>query len=175
MYPEKFIDFLVHFHGDRDFFECHEILEEWWKKEKNEQNKQILGGLILLSVANYHHRRGNFPGAMKTLEKAMKIFSRHKQKLTAFGFHPDKFLRLINEKLQEISARKKYSYYHLPILDENLLAACKELARQKGFLWGDLNPAVSNEIIHRHLMRDKTSVIRKREEALLMKKKGREC
>ena len=27
-FPLKYIDFLVHFHGDRDYFECHEILEE---------------------------------------------------------------------------------------------------------------------------------------------------
>lgn len=175
MYPKEYIDFLVHFHGDRDFFECHEILEKCWKDETNDVNKQILGGLILLAVANYHHRRGNIPGAKKTLTKAEKVFARQKQNLAAFGFHPDKLLHLVNEKLQEISARKKFSYYNLPIQDKELLEACKRAARQKGFPWGDLQPAVGGEIVHRHLKRDRTPVLRAREKALAMKKKGREC
>ncbi|PAD68333.1 hypothetical protein CHH83_14265, partial [Bacillus sp. 7586-K] len=33
MYDQEYIDFLVHFHCDRDYFECHEILEEHWKKD----------------------------------------------------------------------------------------------------------------------------------------------
>ncbi|WP_460291943.1 DUF309 domain-containing protein, partial [Bacillus cereus] len=31
MYPTEYIQFLIHFHGDYDYFECHEILEEYWK------------------------------------------------------------------------------------------------------------------------------------------------
>ncbi|MFZ3196347.1 MAG: DUF309 domain-containing protein, partial [Bacillus mycoides] len=27
MYPTEYIQFLIHFHGDYDYFECHEILE----------------------------------------------------------------------------------------------------------------------------------------------------
>lgn len=31
MYPTEYIQFLIHFHGDYDYFECHEILEGYWK------------------------------------------------------------------------------------------------------------------------------------------------
>ncbi|MEH7501602.1 DUF309 domain-containing protein, partial [Neobacillus drentensis] len=29
MYPTEYIQFLAHFHGDRDYFECHELLEDY--------------------------------------------------------------------------------------------------------------------------------------------------
>ena len=58
-FPQKYIEYLVHFHGDRDYFECHEILEEYWKKIDNGNKESIWVGLIQLAVANYHHRRKN--------------------------------------------------------------------------------------------------------------------
>jgi len=31
MYPEPYLEYLIQFHAERDYFECHEILEEYWK------------------------------------------------------------------------------------------------------------------------------------------------
>ena len=75
MYPKEYIQFLTHFNGDRDYFECHEILEEYWKKSNDLKKDSIWVGFILLAVSRYHHRRGNFKGAKRTLEKAMNILS----------------------------------------------------------------------------------------------------
>lgn len=33
MYPAEYLEYLVYFHADRDYFECHEILEEYWKEQ----------------------------------------------------------------------------------------------------------------------------------------------
>ncbi len=173
MYPKEYINFLVHFHGDRDFFECHEILEDYWKRTQPRNKKSILAGLILLAVSNYHHRRDNFPGAGKTLKKAQQIFDENKQHLPAFGFHSDKFLNLIHEKIREIDSGKKYRHYNLPIKDEQLLNICREVCRKKGIQWGASHPEVSLKLIHRHKMRDRTEITLVRNMAL-KKKKGRE-
>lgn len=48
MYPPEYIEFLYHFHCDRDYFECHEILEELWKKIlKKRENKSGSGSYKL--------------------------------------------------------------------------------------------------------------------------------
>ena len=34
-YPEAYTDYLCYFHGARDYFECHEVMEEYWKEHPN--------------------------------------------------------------------------------------------------------------------------------------------
>lgn len=41
MYPEAYIEYLAEFHGSRDYFECHELLEEHWKKTLRENGNYI--------------------------------------------------------------------------------------------------------------------------------------
>ena len=44
MYPTEYIQFLIHFHGDYDYFECHEILEEYWKtKPRGNRDHYLVG------------------------------------------------------------------------------------------------------------------------------------
>ena len=72
-YPEDYLSFLVHFHGTRDYFECHEILEEYWKETAPKERDSHWVGLIQIAVALYHERRGNKQGATRTLTKAIEI------------------------------------------------------------------------------------------------------
>ncbi len=62
MYPKAYIDYLVEFHATRDYFECHEILEEYWKEDPPKKRKRYWVGFIQLAVALYHHRRQNTAG-----------------------------------------------------------------------------------------------------------------
>ena len=65
-YPEAWLDYLFEFHATRDYFECHEILEEYWKSvPEGDPDRGVWVGLIQLAVALYHHRRGNRAGALK--------------------------------------------------------------------------------------------------------------
>lgn len=43
MYPEAYVAFLHEFHTTRDYFECHEILEEYWKEDPPEQAAKNIG------------------------------------------------------------------------------------------------------------------------------------
>lgn len=55
--------------NDRQFFECHEVLETLWNQEEGDK-KQLTQGLIQLAVGYYHLLRDNRLGASKLLKKA---------------------------------------------------------------------------------------------------------
>jgi uncharacterized protein len=175
MYPKEYIYFLTHFHGDRDYFECHEILEEYWKKVAKGDKNSVWVGLILMAVANYHHRRENFAGAHRTLEKSLKILKTRKHDLDQLGLDSGKLLKILSEHLEDIQSKKKYRSYHLPIIDEKLKAACEKECKRKGFIWCNSSDLTNVFLINRHLLRDRSSIIKEREAALLNRhKKGRE-
>ena len=51
------------------FFECHEVLEELWKRTKTRE-RWFYNGLIHCAVSIYQHRRGNAIGACRQLVRA---------------------------------------------------------------------------------------------------------
>ena len=166
MYPKEYIDFLVHFHGDRDYFECHEILEEYWKKTDPANKNSILVGLILLAVACYHHRRENFNGAKRTLEKSIAIFKKNDIELQHMGIDPTHLIGALNLKLKDIRLENKYSSFSLPITDQSLLSTCQKMCLQNNLTWCQESDIQNKELIHRHATRDRSEVISERLKAL---------
>jgi len=55
----------------REFFECHEVLEDLWRPERGVR-RLFLQGVIHLAVGFYHHRQGNQAGAVRQLRKGLK-------------------------------------------------------------------------------------------------------
>jgi hypothetical protein len=53
------------------YFECHEFLEEVWKREKGKE-KSFLKGLIHASVAFYHLEYDNLKGTVNYLKRSLK-------------------------------------------------------------------------------------------------------
>ncbi|WHX99153.1 DUF309 domain-containing protein [Neobacillus sp. DY30] len=176
MYPEQYIEFLIHFNGDRDYFECHEILEEYWKEEADDRSKDsIWVGFILLAVSRYHHRRRNFNGAKRTLEKAIKIFSLHDSwEPIHLGLDGDIFFPMLSKLLAQAEKEESYQSITLPISDQALLQACIKACQNKGFKWGQDSNLEDALNIHKHMLRDRTNVIEERSEALKKNKKGNE-
>ncbi|WP_419956232.1 DUF309 domain-containing protein [Neobacillus niacini] len=173
MYPAQYIEFLAHFNGDRDYFECHEILEEYWKESNDKSKDSTWVGFILLAVSRYHHRRRNFNGAKRTLEKAIKIFSGHDRELNLLGLDCDLIFPLLTKLLAQAANEESYQTITLPISDPLLLEACIKECENKGFNWGQESNFDDESIIHRHMLRDRTDVIKERMKAL-MNKKGNE-
>jgi predicted metal-dependent hydrolase len=62
------MEYLAYFeHFDREeYFECHEVLERLWLRDKN----RFYQALIQLAVALYHLSRGNSEGGYKLLAAA---------------------------------------------------------------------------------------------------------
>src|SRR5579872_4648141 len=55
----------------REFFECHEVLEEAWTPERGPR-RLFLQSLIHVAVGFYHCRRQNPVGAIRQLRKALR-------------------------------------------------------------------------------------------------------
>lgn len=174
MYPKAYVDYLVHFHGDRDYFECHEILEEYWKETDNGNKSSIWVGLILLAVSAYHHRRNNFSGALRTLVKAEAIFTDKINSLPTLGIEPIPLMGLINELIKKIQNHTEYESVSLPLSDPDLIEICKITCLEKGFHWLKDSDVSNYDLLHRHITRDRTDVIFEREKAIKSKGKGSE-
>ena len=69
-----FVNFIVYFNENQDYFECHEVLEEYWKSLPDGGKEHPLTAYILLATGMYHWRRGNPTGAIRTINKALKKF-----------------------------------------------------------------------------------------------------
>lgn len=175
MYPQEYIDYLVHFHGARDYFECHEVLEEYWKKVDNRNKESVLVGFILFAVSNYHHRRNNFAGAKRTLKKALTIFTKQADELTSYGFNPTGFIHFVKGRLADVEDEKKYTSMDLPIEDNSLISICEKVCGKKGLTWCQESDLSDDLLIHKHAKRDRSEVMLERRLAINAKKnKGRE-
>ncbi|MEH6953357.1 DUF309 domain-containing protein [Neobacillus drentensis] len=170
MYPSEYIDFLAHFHGDRDYFECHELLEDYWKKTDPKNKNSIWVGFILLSVSAYHHRRSNFSGARRTLIKAIKIFELHSDFLTKLGIHHVDFHHLLNRQITALQKGELYRSIFLPLSNSTLLEAAKKVSEQKGFTWGNESDLTNNLLVNRHKLRDRSPIIEERNQSLKIRK-----
>lgn len=67
-YPQLYIEFLHYFNKERDYYECHEVLEELWLEEARNPFYQ---GLLQVAVGLYHFRNGNINGAVKLFRSAL--------------------------------------------------------------------------------------------------------
>lgn len=172
MYPKEYIHYLIHFHGDRDYFECHEILEEYWKKTDPGNKESIWVGFIQLAVASYHHRRKNFKGAERTLGKSIHIFNQSIDRLEEFGLDPDRFQKDLSYMKKQIQEKASYTSYCFPFSDLKLVTQCKKECQKRGLKWDSDSDLENEHLIHRHTLRDRSEVIEERLQALNKKKTG---
>ncbi|UZJ80776.1 DUF309 domain-containing protein [Fictibacillus sp. KU28468] len=172
MYPEAYIEYLAYFHGSRDFFECHEVLEEHWKSEG--QQNGVWVGLIQVAVSLYHQRRGNDIGALRMMKSAIGKLSAHKKDLTRLGLDGTALLERLMIRLDEIECRKPFTDLNLPVADEALMDQCCRCIEKQGSVWGNESDMADERIVHKHKLRDRSDVILEREaqKQLRMKKKS---
>jgi uncharacterized protein len=166
LFPKEYIEYLVHFHGDRDYFECHEILEEYWKSVDPRNRKSVWVGFIQIAVANYHFRRGNLNGAYRMLRKAINILKQQSDTVEKLGMDQEKLLELLQNQLTEIKNGTNYNSLTLPITSESLLAHCMARSKELNIHWCSPSDLSNIEIIHRHSRRDRSDVILERNKAL---------
>ncbi|WP_393959091.1 DUF309 domain-containing protein [Priestia megaterium] len=173
MYSQAYIDYLVHFHGDRDYFECHELLEEHWKKDERGHRSIIWVGLIQIAVSLYHHRRQNFAGAKRTMQKALAILTKEEENIAQLGLNYPSLFKLLRKQLALIDTYQPYKSINLPIEDPALLRACKQRSTDKQLVWLSASNLQNDAIVHRHSTRDRSDVIAERQANLLAKQNNR--
>lgn len=162
LYPQAYIQYLVHFHGTRDFFECHEIMEEHWLDNSKEG---IWLALIQIAVSQYHFRRDNRIGALRMMESALGHLQIHS--LEPLGLAHEETIALMEQMIDRIKNNKAYMDMVLPIFDQNLLNTCNQLCSSIGCIWGGISDMEDLFLIHKHKLRDRTDIILQREKRLL--------
>ncbi|BAU28619.1 hypothetical protein DFP93_105147 [Aneurinibacillus soli] len=163
MTPKALLDYLVYFHAERDYFECHEVLEEYWKSLSSEQNRDVWVGLIQIAVGLYHQRRGNITGAKKILAASLTRLT--PAELDWLGFAGDLLRDAIIERLHDIEAGLPYADLNLP-LRPKLAAQCEMQCAMEGRHWLSPTNFADPFLIHKHKLRDRSAVIAERERRL---------
>jgi Uncharacterized conserved protein len=165
-YPEAYADYLFEFHATRDYFECHEILEEYWKSlPDGDPDREVWVGLIQLAVALYHHRRGNAAGAVKMYRGAAARL--RPETLDRLGLDGAAVRELAAESARRLEAEGAGAVYravNLPIRDGRLRQQLQERAHRLGLSWGADDP-LEDAIVRRHALRDRTDVVEARAKA----------
>ena len=170
-YPQPYLLYLIYFHGNRDYFECHEVLEEYWKEVDPKNRSSHWVGLIQIAVSLYHYRRKNVTGASKTLDKALKNINTNTSELEQLGLDGNKLKELLFDMKERLVSNQPYESINLPISDPTLINQAQSLCSQQGYTWCSPSDLSNKQLIHRHSLRDRTSVIIERKNAL-RKRKG---
>ncbi|KRF03873.1 hypothetical protein ASG89_03725 [Paenibacillus sp. Soil766] len=76
-YDRLYVAFLYYWIDQRDYFECHEVMEELWLEEGR---NPLYQGLLQIAVGLYHHGNGNPNGSIK-------LFSAGLDKLVPYPDH----------------------------------------------------------------------------------------
>ncbi|WP_338551540.1 DUF309 domain-containing protein [Paenibacillus sp. KS-LC4] len=176
-YPENYVAYLVEFHATRDFFECHELLEAYWKEHPADEQALIWVGLIQLAVGQYHERRGNLAGAAKMYEQALGKLT--VEALDSLGLDGAAAIieleaALSRSKQLEDAPSPAYKDMNLVVVDAQLQLLCEQECAERGVAqskWGLPSDRTDEALIHRHTLRDRSDVIAAREEAIAARKK----
>lgn len=173
-YPEPYIEYLIYLHMERDFFECHEVLEEYWKSVPKSPLRQAWHGLIQIAVALYHQRRGNINGAIKMLGSAIQNLSKEHIKL--LGLQVAEFSELLAARLEQLNQNPNATFidFNFPFADPDLVALCQNHPLASNKIWLSQSDLQNPNLIHKHTLRDRSEVIEARKKQFVIRQQSRE-
>lgn len=129
VYEPLYLAYLVYFNRDRDYFECHEVLEELWLDKDRDP---LYKALLQTAVGLYHFRNGNVRGGKIMLNGAYEVLRKYPD--ITLGIYLGKLVQEIGEyarKLEDYEERP-FTYYDLTIdiADPDLEKAVKLAAER---------------------------------------------
>ncbi len=152
-----FLQYIIHFNDEHDYFECHEVGEEYWKQIAPKDKTHPLTGWIQLAVGMYHWRRSNFPGALRSFIRAKPKLS--EDNIWTEGFDHQTLVQLLTVSIQRVTDRSPYEHQDLPLLDGELSRAV-ELQKQRY----ETPSHDAYYLMHKHRLRDRTEIIELRQQ-----------
>jgi predicted metal-dependent hydrolase len=163
-YPEEYIHYLAEFYGSRDYFECHEIMEKYWKEHPDSAYTTCWLVLIRIPVCLYHARRGNWTGAVKLMRKAAE--EADARQFDQLGLDGNKLVVQLKQAASEWNnPDNAYADIELNNTDVILLEAAQSRCRELGYTWGMHGLEAGDSVIHRHRTRDRSNVVSARAES----------
>ncbi|SOB94177.1 hypothetical protein SAMN05880501_101775 [Ureibacillus xyleni] len=159
LFHRLFVDFCTYYNGNQDYFECHEVLEEYWKEIAPGDKNHPLVGYVQLATGMYHWRRNNRMGAMKILKKALNNFSINQSSPFFDYIH---YNQLYNDCEKSIAAIEKgydFTSFKIEIQNAELAALV-----QKNIT--ELPTLPLNYLLNKHMLRDRSDILNERNKKL---------
>ncbi|WP_336761027.1 DUF309 domain-containing protein [Paenibacillus sp. USHLN196] len=130
IYESLYIDYLIYFNRDQDYFECHEVLEELWLERDRDS---LYKGLLQIAVGLYHFRNGNLRGGSMMLQSSVDLLEPYPD--TTLGINLGVLVQEVKELVKELSESnaRSVTYRDLSIrivdevLEEEILRRSLEL------------------------------------------------
>lgn len=163
-----FIDFLKHFNGDRDYFECHEVLEDYWKEVNPGNKEHPLTSWIQLATGLYHWRRNNFHGASRMLSKSFRKMMSDADSEFYSGIQMDQLLSDIRKSIEAVENQEAFTPFKLH-LSPKIFGEVLDVAT----LDEQFGKTETEWLIHKHMRRDRSHILTERQANLEERKRDR--
>jgi uncharacterized protein len=121
-YEPLFVKFLYYFNIERDYFECHEVMEELWL-DKNRH--PLYQGLLQIAVGLYHHLNGNKGGSIKLFSQAIDKLERYPEH--DLGINLD---NLLEESKKYLIKLEQFDQAPFEFYDLDIIITDKELVKE---------------------------------------------
>ena len=123
-YEPLYIDYLIYFNRDRDYFECHEVLEELWLERNRDP---LYKGLLQIAVGLYHYRNRNYRGGLMMLQSSLKLLESYPDVCLGvqLGNLKADVLEIVMELQDHDPGTVQYRDLSILIEDKALLSRCR--------------------------------------------------
>ena len=112
-YDPLYVQYLYYFNVERDYFECHEVMEELWMEEGRDP---LCQGLLQVAVGLYHARNDNVSGAVKLFTQALEKLKRYPEHQLGIDL-----ARLISESEQYLFKLNENTLEPFPFRDMTII------------------------------------------------------
>lgn len=156
LFHPLFIKYCTYFNGNQDYFECHEVLEEYWKELNGKKNHPLVG-YIQIASSLYHWRRNNIKGAYKLMKNAMTIMESNSSSI--FFEHIDFPMLSFNcqNSFSLIQSQLPFRSFFIHITNDTL----RQLVQEE---IGNLPKMDEHFLLHKHMLRNRTDILQLREQ-----------
>lgn len=129
-YSPLYVSFFHSFNIEKDYYKCHDLLEELWLEEGREAYYQ---GLLQVAVGLYHLQNDNRNGAVKLLASALDKLESYPEAVW-MGLYLDKLKQDVKQVLIRLQQEPLRTEFYAPIvmkLADPLLKAKVDELKQK--------------------------------------------
>jgi len=156
LFHPLFIDYCSYFNGNQDYFECHEVLEEYWKHIAPGNKNHPLVGYIQLATGMYHWRRQNEKGALRILHKAQNIFNKNRNSIFFEFVDFNHLYDYCDQSIEKLKQGHPFESFQILITNDELKAM---VAKRMNNLPRDSY----HFLLNKHMLRDRSDILIQRE------------
>lgn len=159
LFHPLFVEFCSYFNDQQDYFECHEVLEDYWKECAPRERMHPLVGFVQLATGMYHGRRGNTIGALRILDKAKHNLQQNEHSPFVEYIDLPHVLHGIDTLQQNIQAGEAFQPFALKLTNTALQQLVDEQSSRL--------PSVDKQfLLHKHMLRDRSDILAARAEKI---------